>query len=93
MPTYEYECDGCGRSFEVRQRISEPPLDRCPQCGGGVRRVLAPAAFILKGSGWHVTDYPSDARKKALNEEKQATSPSSASPPSPPKSESTSPTS
>ena len=73
MPTYEYECSGCERTFEVRQRISEAPLDRCPHCRGSVRRVLTAAPFILKGSGWHATDYPSEARKKALSEEKKAT--------------------
>ena len=72
MPTYEYECSGCGRTFEVRQRISEAPLERCPHCRGSVRRVLAATPFILKGSGWHVTDYPSEARKKAVSEEKKA---------------------
>jgi putative FmdB family regulatory protein len=71
VPTYEYECSGCGRSFEAFQRITEPPLERCPQCGGAVRRLLGPAAFILKGSGWYVTDYPSEARKKAMSEEKE----------------------
>jgi putative FmdB family regulatory protein len=73
MLTYEYECSGCGQTFEVRQRISEVPLERCPHCGGSVRRVLAAAPFILKGSGWHATDYPSESRKKALSEEKKAT--------------------
>ena len=73
MPTYEYECSGCGRTFEVRQRISEVPLERCPHCGGVVRRVLSPAPFILKGSGWHVTDYPSESRKKGLSEETKST--------------------
>ena len=70
MPTYEYECDGCGRVFEIRQRISEPALSTCDVCGGQVRRLLSPAPFILKGGGWYVTDYPSEARKKALESEK-----------------------
>ena len=70
MPTYEYECSGCGRVFEIRQRISEPPLSTCDACGGQVRRLLSPAPFILKGGGWYVTDYPSEARKKALESEK-----------------------
>ena len=78
MPTYEYECSGCGRVFEIRQRISEPPLTRCDTCGGQVRRLLSPAPFILKGAGWYVTDYPSEARKKALESEKSATSGKSA---------------
>lgn len=72
MPTYEYECEGCHRVFELRQRISEPPLSLCDQCGGPVRRLLAPAHFILKGGGWYVTDYPSEARKQAMKAESSA---------------------
>ena len=70
MPTYEYECHQCHRVFEVRQRISEPALETCDACGGPVRRLLSPAPFILKGGGWHGTDYPSESRKKALASEK-----------------------
>lgn len=72
MPTYEYECESCHRVFEVQQRISEPPLTSCEQCGGAVRRLLSPAPFILKGGGWYVTDYPSEARKKAVEAEKSS---------------------
>ncbi len=74
MPTYDYHCDGCGRDFEVRQRISEEPLKTCDVCGGAVRRLLSPAPFILKGGGWYVTDYPSEARKKAMTSEKSSSS-------------------
>jgi putative FmdB family regulatory protein len=72
VPTYEYGCDQCQRIFEVRQRISDPPLTVCDACGGTVRRLLSPAPFILKGGGWYVTDYPSESRKKALDAEKPA---------------------
>ena len=82
MPTYEYECDRCKRTFEVRQRISEPPLTTCDQCGGAVHRLLAPAAFILKGAGWYVTDYPSESRKKAKEAETGSSKAPSSSPPS-----------
>ena len=74
MPTYEYQCDSCPRIFEVRQRISEPALTTCEVCGGPVRRLLSAAPFILKGEGWYVTDYPSEARKKARTEEKSSSS-------------------
>jgi putative FmdB family regulatory protein len=70
VPTYEYECLGCRRVFEIRQPISAAPLKTCDVCGGEVRRLLSPAPFILKGEGWYVTDYPSSARKKALESEK-----------------------
>jgi putative FmdB family regulatory protein len=69
MPTYEYECPRCPRVFEVRQRITEPALETCDQCGGPIHRLLSAAPFILKGEGWYVTDYPSDARKKATSAE------------------------
>ena len=72
MPTYEYHCDGCGRDFEVKQRISEAALTTCDVCGGAVRRLISPAPFILKGEGWYVTDYPSASRKKAMESEKGA---------------------
>ncbi len=47
MPTYRYEaCDGqnacprCRGGFDSVQRLSEPPLDRCPECGAPVRRAV-----------------------------------------------------
>ena len=72
MPTYEYECNKCRRVFEVRQRISEPALTTHEGCGGEVHRLISPAPFILKGEGWYVTDYPSEARKKAKEAEKSS---------------------
>ena len=67
MPTYEYECLKCPRVFEVRQRITEPALETCDRCGGPIHRLLSAAPFILKGGGWYVTDYPSEARKKGTS--------------------------
>ena len=69
MPTYEYECPKCPRVFEVRQRITEPALETCDRCGGPIHRLLSAAPFILKGEGWYVTDYPSEARKKGTSSE------------------------
>jgi len=74
VPTYEYECGSCHRTFEIRQRISEPALTTCDVCGGPVRRLLSAAPFILKGAGWYVTDYPSESRKKARDAEKSSSS-------------------
>jgi putative FmdB family regulatory protein len=78
VPTYEYECVKCPRTFEVRQRITEPALATCEICGGPIRRLLAAAPFILKGGGWYVTDYPSEARKKAQSGESPAKPPAAA---------------
>jgi putative FmdB family regulatory protein len=78
VPTYEYECSKCPRVFEVRQRITEAPLTTCDVCGGPVRRLLSAAPFILKGEGWYVTDYPSEARKKAAKTESPSSDSSAA---------------
>jgi len=58
MPTYDYQCDDCGRRFEQFQKMSAPPAKTCPECGGKVNRLIgAGAAVIVKGSGSHSTDY------------------------------------
>ena len=72
MPTYDYRCDRCERTFEIRQRISAEPLTTCDRCGGPIRRLLSAAPFILKGGGWYVTDYPSEGRKKGMEAEKKS---------------------
>ncbi len=79
VPTYEYQCAQCPRVFEVRQRISAPPLTTCDRCGGPVHRLLSATPFILKGGGWYVTDYPSESRKKAQTSESPGSGPDSSS--------------
>lgn len=64
MPLYEYECDACNHRFEVIQKFSDPPVDKCTKCGGAVRKLLSSPAIQFKGSGWYVTDY---ARKSTGN--------------------------
>jgi putative FmdB family regulatory protein len=56
MPIYEYRCEQCG-DFEEMQRITDPPLTRCPKCHKKVKRLISNTSFQLKGSGWYVTDY------------------------------------
>lgn len=62
MPTYVYECKSCEKVFEVRQRITEPPLADC-DCGaeGQLRRLIQPVGIQFVGSGFHVNDYTSGA--------------------------------
>jgi putative FmdB family regulatory protein len=58
MPLYEYECASCGHRFELIQRFSDPPAERCKACGGGpIHKLLSAPAIQFKGTGWYVTDY------------------------------------
>jgi len=76
MPTYEYECRKCGRTFDRFQRISEPPLKSCPHCKGKVRRLIgAGAGIIFKGSGFYSTDYRSPGYREAQKKDKETSEP------------------
>lgn len=70
MPIYEYQCDSCGFQRELILKPGETARPVCPSCRKRMRRVISKTAFILKGAGWYVTDYPSDARKKGMEGEK-----------------------
>ncbi|MBL4664756.1 MAG: zinc ribbon domain-containing protein [Nitrospinaceae bacterium] len=75
MPIYEYECDKCGVTFEAMQTMSAKPLKTCNGLGcddkdnGKVRLIVSASGFILKGSGWYTSEYPSEARKKGWEQE------------------------
>lgn len=62
MPIYEYSCQDCQHVFEEWQKDFTDKEMACPVCGGQAKRMISNTAFILKGSGWYVTDY---ARGKA----------------------------
>jgi putative FmdB family regulatory protein len=57
MPIYEYQCEKCGNEFEKWQKFSDPVVDKCSTCGGKSRRLISQSTFVLKGTGWYVTDY------------------------------------
>ena len=74
MPTYDYECDACGHTFELFQSYSAPVEKKCPECGKlKLRRLFGTgAAIVFKGSGFYQTDYRSDSYKKAADKDKPA---------------------
>jgi putative FmdB family regulatory protein len=74
MPTYDYECDACGHTFELFQSISEPVQKKCPKCGKlKLRRLFGTgAAVVFKGSGFYQTDYRSESYKKGAEKDKPA---------------------
>ena len=75
MPTYEYQCDGCGHRFDELQSFKDEPLKVCPKCHQeSLRRLFGTGAAILfKGSSFYETDYRSDSYKKAAKAEQEST--------------------
>ncbi|HYL02774.1 MAG TPA: zinc ribbon domain-containing protein [Steroidobacteraceae bacterium] len=80
MPFYEYECQACKFYTEVMQKISDPPLTRCPSCGKRrLTKLVSAPVFRLKGSGWYETDFKSDkeGKRNLLGAEKDEAKPES----------------
>lgn len=53
--TYTYKCEACEHQFEANQRMSDDPLEECPECKEErLKKVLVPGSggFHLKGKGW-----------------------------------------
>ena len=86
MPTYEYSCEKCGKTFETFQSMRNEPLRECPKelfrqkrwGHGKVKRLLGTGAgLIFKGSGFYITDYRSNSYKEgAKNDAPAAPAPS-----------------
>ncbi len=73
MPTYDYECQKCGNTFEVFQSMNDRKLSKCPdpECKGKVTRLLGTGAgIIFKGSGFYETDYRSESYKAGAKADK-----------------------
>ena len=57
MPTYDYQCESCGKTFEHFQSMSDDPLFECQECNGSLKRLIGGGlGIIFKGSGFYVTD-------------------------------------
>jgi len=81
MPTYEYECTKCAKTFELFQSITAKPVrrikTRCSKCKNSapVKRLIGTgAALLFKGDGFYETDYRSDGYKKAAKAESESSS-------------------
>jgi putative FmdB family regulatory protein len=81
MPTYDYSCEKCGKTFETFQSMRDEPFRECPKelCRqkkwghGKVKRLLGTGAgLIFKGSGFYITDYRSNSYKEGAKNDAPA---------------------
>jgi len=78
MPLYEYQCDDCGLQFEVRQKFSDQPVDRCAACGGHAKKMISRGGFALKGGGWYDQGYSGGCASASPKSEACASCPKAA---------------
>lgn len=55
MPIYVYSCDKCEENKEIQRGMSDPELDKCPDCGGKITRVYTPTGIQFRGKGFYST--------------------------------------
>jgi putative FmdB family regulatory protein len=81
MPTYEYSCEKCGKTFEASQSMRDKAFRECPKelCRqkkwghGKVKRLFGTGAgLIFKGSGFYTTDYRSNSYKEGAKKDAPA---------------------
>ena len=66
MPIYAYACSACGFRQDILQKLSDPALTECPSCHQAhFSKQLTAPGFVLKGSGWYVTDFRDNGTKKS----------------------------
>lgn len=64
MPIHEYQCTKCGEITEKLILSGDKELKTCPECSGKVTKLMSSNNFILKGTGWYVTDYKNKDKPK-----------------------------
>jgi putative FmdB family regulatory protein len=74
MPIYEYRCATCGYQKEYLQKVSDPLLTDCPDCGKSTfNKLVTAAGFQLKGNGWYATDFRNKGAQPKAEAEKAET--------------------
>jgi putative FmdB family regulatory protein len=66
LPTYDYHCARCSKTYELREGFSAPSTHKCQECGRGTaKRVLTAPRILFKGSGFYATDSKSNSASVA----------------------------
>lgn len=69
MPIYDYQCAECGHALEAIQKLSDPVLTDCPECGkAALKKQVSAPSFRLAGGGWYETDFKTGNKKNLAGE-------------------------
>lgn len=79
MPRYDYQCDTCSHSFELKQSFDAEPTTTCPNCENTAHRKFSVVPVVFKGSGWYVNDYGKRGNSATSSTPKESKEPSESS--------------
>jgi putative FmdB family regulatory protein len=66
MPKYDYHCENCDLTYELKLPFGSSVDQECNECNKTARRLLTPPALVFKGSGFYKTsERASDSDGKA----------------------------
>ena len=74
MPKYDYHCDVCDQTFELKLPFGSSIDQDCPECDSAARRLLTPPALVFKGSGFYKTAERGESNSKQSNGTKETQS-------------------
>lgn len=74
MPKYDYHCDACDQTFELKLPFGSSIAQSCPECDSAARRLLSPPALVFKGSGFYKTAERGESNSKQSNATKETQS-------------------
>jgi len=64
MIRYDYKCNNCLWVWETIRFMNDDTAEQCPECNSHrTKKIISEVNFILKGSGFHDTDYDKHGAK------------------------------
>ena len=67
MPTYTYQCQRCGNTFDEIlpiARMHEPEQGNCSKCGGEIKKIITPVTVSYAGAPRVIPDWFNDNLKR-----------------------------
>ncbi|MFW6119531.1 MAG: FmdB family zinc ribbon protein [Petrotogales bacterium] len=71
MPLYNYYCKQCKRKHQLLLKMSENGIQKCPDCGQPMERMISSVGVLFKSDGFYITDSKKSSSKTKGNSSKK----------------------
>lgn len=73
MPLYNYYCKNCKKKHQLLLKMSDDGVQRCPECGKPMERMISNVGVLFKTDGFYTTDSKKTSSKSNGNSSKKKT--------------------